>query len=106
MRPLYGREARYLISNTPECFKGMGKPETYGAFSCKLDVWLRKDVRIFVRFWSPRKCLDILSFELRGHPIPKAIERGRLLDESWIPEIIRDEYELWVVDCLEYPDGD
>lgn len=82
-----------------------GGSDILAKFTCYLDVWLRKDARIFVRFWSRREELDLLSFELRGHSIPEKIMPDTQLDESWVPEIVRDEFDYWVRDCLDYPDG-
>lgn len=81
-----------------------GQGNHFEKLSCGLDLFLRKDGRIFIRFSSPAHRVARRTYELTGLQIPTLPERGKLLEDNCVPEILRDLYDEWVSDCLEYPD--
>jgi hypothetical protein len=105
MQPIYGRGDHYPIRNNPELRKMFRWAENARTLICKMDMWQHKEGRILVRFHTRRRRLDRWSFELRGLKLPITRKRGGLLDEDCVPETLRDRYEEWVVDCLNYPNG-
>ena len=106
MRPIYGRGANFTIHNREDLRRIFGWAEIHCHLNCSMDIWQRKDGRLFVRFHASRKCIDSFSFELIGAEVPLELKRGVLLDESWVPQVVRDEYDAWIDNCLEDPDGD
>lgn len=106
MRLIYGREDHFPIPNREEWVRLFGWSEIRFQLKCCMDIWLRKDGYMFVRFHASRKCLETFSFELTGPAVPTELKHGVLLDESWVPQVLRDRYDEWIEDCLEYPDGD
>jgi hypothetical protein len=104
MRCLYGRGDHYPIPNDKELVRLFGRAEIRFRLKCSMDIWLRKDGRMFVRFCSSRTCHGTLSFELIGPRVPPELKRGVRLDASWVPQILRDRYDEWIGECLDYPD--
>ena len=69
-----------------------------------LDVWLTKERRIMVRFWSRGSFVDPCSYELRNGRIPvDTLSSVPAENESHVPLALRAEYEDWVIDRVEYP---
>ena len=63
-----------------------------------MDIWLSRDGRLLMRFWSRSLETDERSFEILGMepakiPIPKANSR---LAEAWVPQAVRKEYDKWI----------
>jgi hypothetical protein len=81
-----------------------GRGDHFGKLSCGLDMLLRKDGCLFVLFYSPGKRVTYRSYELVGLKLPPLPERGELLRDDCVPEVLRDLYEAWAVECIEYPD--
>jgi hypothetical protein len=106
MRLIYGRDDHFPIPNEEEYVRLFGWSEIRINLRCGMNIWQRKDGRIFLRFRASHKCLESFSFELVGPCVPKELKRGTLLDESWVPQVLRQRYNEWLEDCLEYPDGD
>jgi hypothetical protein len=104
MRRIYGRGDYYPIPNDKEWVRLFGWAEIRFRLKCGMDIWLRKDGRMFVRLYSSRKCHGTFSFELIGPRVPSELKRGVLLDASWVPQILRDSYDEWIGGCLDYPD--
>ena len=81
-----------------------GRGDHFGRLSCGLDMLLRKDGRLFVLFYSPGKRVMYRSYELIGLKLPPLPERGKLYEDDCVPEVLRDLYEDWTTECIEYPD--
>jgi len=105
MRRIYGRGDQYSIPNEKEWVRLFGWSKIRLQLKCSMDIWLRKDGCIFVRFYSSRKYLEAFSFELIGPKVPSELKRGVLLDASWVPQVLRESYDDWVEECLEDSDG-
>lgn len=43
-----------------------------------------------------------MSYELIGMQLPRhaAKKGGKLLDDEWVPQIVRDTYQDWVMELL------
>lgn len=88
--------------------RGDYHPEVYrkgrnGALICNLDIWQNKDERLFVRFFANSRWLDTQSYELTGcWHVTKPV-KGKGLDDSWVPLIVRTAYIGWMETCVEYP---
>jgi hypothetical protein len=88
--------------------RGDNFPEVYGPgrrgfLICNLDIWQRNDGRIFLRFQSNRKCLDAFSYELTGCKKVSQPDKQTGFDDSWVPWIVRSDYDEWVEECIKYP---
>ena len=106
MSHIYGRSDNYSASTyNGEVLRSIFGREIHCRIRCNLEVWQRKNGRIFVRFYATRKCLDSFSFELLGHPAPPDPKNSMGVHEEWIPEVVRDEYDALVIDCLDNPDN-
>ena len=81
-----------------------GRGDHFGRLSCGMDMLLRKDGRVFVRFYSPGKRVTYRTYELVGLQLPPLPERGKLLEDNCVPEILRDLYDDWAGDCVCNPD--
>ena len=81
MRRVYGRGDHWL-----------------GGRSMNIDVWLTKNGRLVARFWSRSSDVDGMSLEVTGFSpdilLPNKLEG---LDERWVPQCLRDEYDRWVI---------
>ena len=106
IRRIYGRGDGFEIPSDENVILVFVRSEIYRRLTCDIDIWLRKDGRVFVRFFSSKQRIDPLSFELTGARIPSELKRGILLDESWVPQVLRDTYDEWIEECFDYPDGD
>ena len=81
-----------------------GRGDHFSKLSCGLDMLLRKDGRLYVLFYSPSKRVTYRSYELVGLKLPPLPEHGELLQDACVPEILRDLYEDWAIECIDYPD--
>ncbi len=81
-----------------------GRGDHFPRLSCGMDIFLRRDGRLFVRFYSPGLRETYRTYELLGLKLPALPERGTLLGDDCVPEALRDLYEGWVEECLWYPD--
>ena len=100
MRRIYGRGDHFPPAPSP--VEGFGPTRT--PTFC-MDIWQARSGRIFVRFWSRGCYVDWCSYELCGMVIPVgALRPAACANEGLVPTILRDRYEAWVGDCLEYPD--
>jgi len=81
-----------------------GRGDHFQRLSCGLDMYLRKDRRVFVRFYSPGKRVTYRSYEMIGLTLPPMREIAKLLDDEHVPALLRDLYEDWVSECIQYPD--
>lgn len=63
-----------------------------------LDIWRKKDGRVFMRCWSEYGDYEPASFEIVGvnPPLPHLQNGVPQLSEDWIPLVVRDAYEEWV----------
>jgi hypothetical protein len=69
-----------------------------------LDMWVAKGGRVFIRFWSRGSYVGPLSFELRGADLQlAAAAESPRQNQHLVPAIVRDRYDEWVVDRVEYP---
>jgi hypothetical protein len=73
-------------------------------FSCGMEMWVRKDGRLFVRFISPGLRTTYRTYELLGIQPPSPPKQGELFDDNCVPNVLRDLYEDWVEECIWYPD--
>lgn len=63
-----------------------------------LDVWLTRTGRLLARFWARREEVDWYAFEILGMgqtPLPR--HRNSDLDEYWVPQCLRKEYDDWIL---------
>jgi len=81
-----------------------GRGDHCGKISSGLEVFLRKDGRIFFRFSSPDERVVRRTYELVGVKPPSLPEPGQGFDDDWIPEILRDHYDAWFNECIMYYD--
>ena len=87
MRRIYGRGDRFS-----------------GLPALNMDIWRAKSGRVFVRFWSRGSYVDWRAYELHGLVVPVAPSGGAVSDhEALVPAVVRDEYDEWVIDRVEYP---
>ena len=69
-----------------------------------MDIWVARNGRVLIRFWSRGSYVDPCSFELHGLVVPAATLSGeKQLDEGVVPAIVRDRYDEWVIDRIEFP---
>ena len=64
-----------------------------------MDVWLSKEGLLLSRFWARRDEVDWLSFEVIGSTQPQ-LPPGRIklpISEDWVPQILREEYDNWIL---------
>ena len=66
-----------------------------------MDVWSAGERKMLARFWSNYSDICNRSFEVSGWV---ALPRGGIKDrgEAYIPHRLREEYELWVKEALEF----
>ena len=62
-----------------------------------MDVWLSRDGRLLSRFWSRRSEVDWLSLEVTGHVYPKHPSEWPAQTEDWVPLLLREEYDHWIL---------
>jgi hypothetical protein len=106
MRRIYGRSDKFALYIHELLRSHFNGREIDCYINCKLDVWQRKDGRIFIRFYATRKWLDRFFFELLGHPSPPNPKDSTGVPQKWVPEVVRDEYHEWIRDCLAHPDNE
>src|ERR1017187_51966 len=81
MRRVFGRGISYL-----------------GGHDFNMDVWLTRSGRLLARFWSRSSKVDWKSYEIVGLPLtPPPTSKRREMDERWVPQCLRDEYDNWIV---------
>jgi len=93
-------------------FSALGMLRVYGRcdrfrprHTFNMDVWLTRSGRLFARFWSRSRHVDWRSLEVVGfsRPFPP-VDKKAGLDDQWIPERLRDEYDDWIDDeTMEIP---
>jgi len=81
-----------------------GHGDFFHRLSCGLEIYLRKDGRVFFHFYSPGKRVTYRSYELLGLKPPALPKPGEVVADDFVPEHLRDLYEEWAIECLEYPD--
>lgn len=81
-----------------------GRGDYCSKISSGLDVFLRKDGRIFFRLSSPAQRIVRRTYELVGVKPLSLPEPGQGFDDEWIPEILRDHYDAWFDECTMYYD--
>ena len=86
-----------------EHFDARGKTCVYsrgdvfpGRGTFNMTIWKDKAGRLLVRFWSRKIEADWLSYELSGIR-PEVIKASSLADDRWIPQVLRKEYDNWVL---------
>lgn len=69
-----------------------------GKRAMHIDVWLTNNERLVARFWSRSSEVDGMSLEVFGFSAD-LLQPGKLkcLDERWVPQCVRDEYDGWVI---------
>lgn len=63
-----------------------------------MDIWMTRDGRLLMRFWSRSMDIDGRSFEISGvntAGIPANLP-GTVWDEKWIPKAVREAYDKWI----------
>jgi hypothetical protein len=69
-----------------------------------MDVWLTRSGRVLARFWSRSSEVDGVSFEIVGvSRTPPASGKKYELDELWVPQCLRDEYDNWILSEMWFP---
>jgi hypothetical protein len=69
-----------------------------------MEMWVRKDGRLFVRFISPGLRTTYRTYQLLGIQSSSPPKHGELFDDNCVPNVLRDLYEDWVEECIWYPD--
>jgi hypothetical protein len=67
-----------------------------------MDVWICKDGRLLARFWSRSDDVDCYSYEITGMPKAQDKSRADVIGEHWIPELLRDEFDDWVLSEIPF----
>jgi hypothetical protein len=62
-----------------------------------MDIWRSAAGRLLVRFWSHGTEVDPVSYEIIGIPTDQHPKLGPPYDESWVPQVLRREYERWII---------
>lgn len=101
-----GLSSRRIRLNMIDNFDARGKRCVYGrgdlfpgSGAFHMEIWQDKTGRLLVRFWSRKMEADSESFELTGI-IPEIIKKSSPVDEQWIPQILRKEYDKWILSYL------
>jgi hypothetical protein len=81
-----------------------GRGDHFPRLSCGMVIFLRRDARVFVRFYSPGLRETYRTYELLGLKLRTLPQRGAPLGDDCVPEVLRDLYEGWVEECLWHPD--
>ena len=90
-------------------FDARGKHRVYGRgdhfvrLILNMDIWQDRNGRLFARFWSRNDEVDWHSYEIVGlsDNVGLNLPIGEL-DEQWVPECLRDEYDSWVVSEMPF----
>ena len=106
MELIYGRGDRYPIYYTEPIGVPWGKRKFHCMVDCSMEIRHRSDGHLFVRFKPNRRCLPTWTFELVWPTVPSDQEGRPQIDELSVPRAVRDEYEDYVSECLDWPDGD
>lgn len=82
-----------------------GRTDHYGRSAFNMDIWLKRDGRLLMRFWSKSSEVDGESYEIIGIeptviPVPQP---GMPLAEEWVPEVVWKEFDRWVTSEMSFP---
>jgi hypothetical protein len=100
-----GPKGRGISLDYIEHFDARGMRLVYGRgdhfgrrCSFYMDVWLTRSGRLLARFWAHRKRVDWWSLEVIGlSHAPPTKKKKRDLNEDWVPQRLRDEYDRWII---------
>ncbi len=71
-----------------------------------MDLWMAKDGRVYSRFHSRGIYVDQLDFEVVGLDLSRAgLPDPRSDNERFVPKAVRERYDEWVIERIEYPDA-
>jgi hypothetical protein len=101
-----GLRGSHIKVNRIEHFNARGMRMVYGrgdhfggGRTFHMDVWVTKDRCVMARFWSYHREVDWASFGVEGlslTPPPRGAKRE--MDENWVPQSLRDEYDDWILE--------
>jgi hypothetical protein len=97
-----------------DAFSARGMTEVYGCdqwmpktdgtagfeYILRMRVWRTPQGQLFARFWPSKRDGEKVSWQIIGTfrpPLPP------LQSDKWVPQCLREAYETWVIDELEYP---
>lgn len=105
MRLVYGRGDHFPIPNNEAWVRLFGWAEIGCRLVCHLDIWLGQGHRFFVRLSTNRQCHEACSYEIIGHTLPDGWKPAprKLLNDKWVPEVLRDLYASHVQEWFDYP---
>jgi len=64
-----------------------------------MDIWKNSVNRLFVRFWSRNKMVDIdwESYEIKNFDVSVIpVSKEKSFSEEWVPEVVRIAYDEWI----------
>jgi len=75
-----------------------GRGDHYGGGpTFNMGVWLTRSGRVLARFWSRSSDVDGESFEVFGVSLTPPVRNKKCeLNEMWVPQCLRDEYDNWI----------
>lgn len=100
-----GLTAKSVRIELIEPFDARGKRLVYGrgdhfqGRTLNMDVWLSREGILYARFWSRSRYVEGCNYAVTGVAEPPGRRKKGVaaLDERWVPELLRDEYDDWVV---------
>lgn len=110
-RPCATRSA--LVLKQVDAFDARGKLLVYrradkfpGLPTLWLDLWMAKDGTVYSRFHSRGIYVDQLDFEVVGLDLRRAgLPDPRSNNECFVPRAVRERYDDWVIERIDYPDA-
>jgi hypothetical protein len=85
----FDARGKHCVYGRRDIFTGRG--------SFNMTIWKDKTGRLLVRFWSRKIEADWLSYELIGIILPEFTKTSSLPDDQWIPQVLRKEYDNWIL---------
>ena len=77
-----------------------GRGDLFVRRTFNMGIWLKRDGRLLMRFWSRNLDTDGRSFEILGvntSNIPAPHPPAGLVD-YWVPKAVREAYDKWIMD--------
>lgn len=68
-----------------------------------INLWLTKSGQLLARFSSRSIDVDSVSLEVKGFASSLKILRAEKVDERWVPQKLRDEFNDWVLSEMQFP---
>jgi len=90
-------DARGMVRVFGRCDNFPGSPAFH------MDIWRNRAGRVFARFWSLGTDVDWISYEIVWTVAARQPSVDSILDENWVPEPLRREYDNWIISELPFP---